>query len=220
MNNLLVNCAKEVLEAYNSGVESRLVNCTFELNKIIHRHPRFFVRNDHPLIVFIALYRSLKIGGLKGADSIFTAYYCMLRSLRESSNIEKIESAMYGFLFLDSNIGLLQLVLLEKIQNPETVQKILYQQLSLSYVLFKDSINSIELDTQTSSLLANRMKMYNDIVRFNLNFSQMQNAENTIEKLCDSIKEELEEKEIEIEEKEMYRIEKKNFEDEDFKDLF
>lgn len=204
MNNPLEYYAKEVLNAYESGNELKMIGSAFELSKLIHRHPALFIRNDHPLIVFVALYRSLKIGGIHGAESLFTTYYCMLRSFLEKRDVEKIEAAMYGFLFLDSNMGLLQLILFEKIQNMETVRQILYQHLSLFYMIFQNKITSVVLDTSTSSLLTNRIKMYNDVVLFNLDESQFPLAELTMERFCNNIRKELQEKDIELEDRRSY----------------
>lgn len=204
MNNSLEYYAKEVLNAYESGNELKMISSAYELSKLIHRHPALFIRNDHPLIVFVALYRSLKIGGIHGAESLFTTYYCMLRSFLEKRDVEKIEAAMYGFLFLDSNMGLLQLILCEKVQNMGTVRQILYQHLSLFYMIFHNKITSVVLDTSTSSLLTNRIKMYNDVVRFNLDESQFPLAELTMERFCKNIREELQEKDIELEDRRSY----------------
>lgn len=195
MEKYLFKLSNEIIEAYNASNELELRNSAKELNKLIKRTPTLFTKNKHPLLVFIALYRALGVGVLEGSESLLTGYYCMMRSFLEKEGIEKIEAAMYGFLFMDANMGILQVILGDKMGDPQAAQHILFQQLSVLYVTFNNKTALVKLGDSTSWCLSNRKKMYEDIANFNVPTLLILDVENRMKKFCNNLEEDMRDKE-------------------------
>lgn len=195
MEKYLFKLSNEIIEAYNASNEFELRNSAKELNKLIKRTPTLFTKNKHPLLVFIAMYRALGVGVLEGSESLLTGYYCMMRSFLEKEGIEKIEAAMYGFLFMDANMGILQVILGDKMGDPQAAQHILFQQLSVLYVTFNNKTALVKLSDSTSCCLSNRKKMYEDIANFNVPTLLILDVENRMKKFCNNLEEDMRDKE-------------------------
>lgn len=164
----IILCSKDVLNAYNLGSIEMIKKSAEALENLVIKYSGSFTNVKYPLLVFTALYRVISLGHCNKIDVILTAYYCMLKSYKEKENIEKVETAMYGFLFIDSNMPLLQLLLLKRIKNVSDAQSILLHQLALFYSTMESYTYHIELDYSTSLLLKNRKKIYSDILNINL----------------------------------------------------